>query len=80
MRNNHSTVTSKGQITIPAAIREKMNLESGSKLEFIQQDDHILVIPINKSVGRLRGILTKPERSLSVEQMNAIIKEKHDRN
>ncbi|NOS96127.1 MAG: AbrB/MazE/SpoVT family DNA-binding domain-containing protein, partial [Methylotenera sp.] len=31
-----ATLTSKGQITIPAAVRAAMNLESGSRVEFVE--------------------------------------------
>jgi antitoxin PrlF len=80
MKNNYATITSKGQITIPSAIRNKMHLSSGSKLEFIQQGEHILIIPINKSVKSLKGMLPKPDVAFSIEEMNKIIKDKYDRN
>jgi AbrB family looped-hinge helix DNA binding protein len=31
----HATVTSKGQVTLPAALRERLGLEAGSKIKFI---------------------------------------------
>jgi AbrB family looped-hinge helix DNA binding protein len=36
-----ATVTSKGQITIPQAIREKLQLESGTVLDFDERADHL---------------------------------------
>ncbi len=70
----YSTITSKGQITIPVFIRDKFKLSSGSKLEFFSQDDYIVVLPVNKSLKSLKGILPKPSHSLSCEEMNEIIK------
>jgi len=32
-------ITSKGQITIPKGIREKMNLRTGDKILFFEKDD-----------------------------------------
>jgi AbrB family looped-hinge helix DNA binding protein len=32
-----ATITSKGQITIPRAVRERLNLKQGDKLEFNEQ-------------------------------------------
>ncbi|MDP3088232.1 MAG: AbrB/MazE/SpoVT family DNA-binding domain-containing protein [Methylotenera sp.] len=32
-----ATLTSKGKITIPASVRATMNLESGSKVEFVER-------------------------------------------
>ena len=69
----YSKVTSKGQITIPYTIREEMQLISGSKLEFIKKGDHIMMMPLNKSIRNLKGILPKPDKSLSCEEMNEII-------
>ena len=70
----YSTVTSKGQITIPFSIREAMSLDAGSKLEFFSKDDHIVILPLNKSVQSLKGILPCPNKALSCEEMNEIIR------
>jgi AbrB family looped-hinge helix DNA binding protein len=75
---HYSTITSKGQVTIPVEVREKLELSPGSKIEFIVVDEYIVVIPINKSVGELKGILPKPPKALSCKQMDKIIKGKHD--
>ena len=36
-------VTSKGQITIPRDIREKMNLKKGDKILFFEEDDRFFL-------------------------------------
>ena len=69
-----SIMTSRGQITIPAEIRDKLNLSSGNKLEFILQDDQIIMLPINKSIKGLKGLLPKPDNILTCDKMNDIIK------
>ncbi|WP_410520818.1 AbrB/MazE/SpoVT family DNA-binding domain-containing protein [Candidatus Tisiphia endosymbiont of Dascillus cervinus] len=46
MKAQCSTVTSKGQVTIPSYIRNKLHLSSGSKLEFIIQDGSFIVVPL----------------------------------
>jgi AbrB family looped-hinge helix DNA binding protein len=33
-----ATVTSKGQITIPAKIREKLGLKAGTRVEFVHSN------------------------------------------
>ncbi|WP_417904483.1 AbrB/MazE/SpoVT family DNA-binding domain-containing protein [Candidatus Tisiphia endosymbiont of Micropterix aruncella] len=80
MKAHCSTVTSKGQVTIPSYIRNKLHLSSGSKLEFIIQDGSFIVVPINKPVKNLKGILPKPKTPLSIEDMNESIKSGYDRN
>ncbi len=70
-----SIMTNRGQITIPAEIRTKLRLNSGNKFEFLLKDDQIIMMPINKSIRNLKGILPKPDKSLSCEEMNSIIKD-----
>ena len=70
----YSKITSKGQITIPYSIREEMHLPSGSKLELLNKGDYIIILPLNKSVQNLRGILPAPDKSLSCKEMNDIIR------
>ncbi len=48
-------VTSKGQITIPKAIRERLNLAEGSKVAFIEKDGNIFIT--KSSVVALRDFL-----------------------
>jgi len=37
------TVTSKGQVTIPADLRRKFSIEEGSKVEIVEEDGRIVV-------------------------------------
>jgi antitoxin PrlF len=80
MKSQYSTLTSKGQITIPSYIRNKLSITTGSKLELIMQGDAFIVIPINKEVKNLKGILPKPKVSLSIEEMSEVVKGSYDRN
>ncbi len=72
-KSSYSKVTSKGQITIPSVIRDQMQLISGSKLEFLNKGDYIIIRPLNKSVQNLKAILPKPDKSLSCKEMNEFI-------
>lgn len=36
-----TTVTSKGQVTIPLAVRQRLGIRQGSRLEFQVVDDHV---------------------------------------
>ncbi len=38
-----STVTQKGQVTIPAAVRRKLGLRTGDRVAFVQDGDRVLV-------------------------------------
>lgn len=80
MKTYDVALTNRGQITIPIYIREKLNISTGSKLELIVQDNSLIVIPINKSIKNLKNILPKPKNTLTINEMNEIIKGSHDRN
>ena len=52
-----ATLSSKNQIVIPRAAREKLKLKAGDKLEIVVKGDTILIFPRPKSYeAALRGI------------------------
>ena len=73
----HTTLTSKGQVTIPKVVRDRLGLETGDRLWFRFQDDGKLVVePERKSLlGRLPGLLRDfaPQRPVTVEQMREAV-------
>lgn len=70
-----ATLTSKGQITLPASIRERLRLVPGSKVEFEEQPDgDILVKRKANDLRDLCGILNPADgRVASIEDMNRAI-------
>lgn len=70
-----ATLTSKGQLTLPKEIRERLGLVAGSKLDFTIEDDGSLrVRPLRRGAAGLFGLLSDPERpARTVEQMNEAI-------
>lgn len=69
-----ATVTSKGQITIPAAVRVALGLEAGSRIEFVEiTSGQFAIIPATVAVRALKGILRKPTQPVSIEQMHKAI-------
>lgn len=69
-----ATITSKGQVTLPKALREKLNLATGDYIEFIvDDDDSVRLVARHASIGRLKGALPKPGRPVSLEEMDEAI-------
>lgn len=69
-----STVTSKGQITIPVEIRNSLNIHVGDILEFlIDQDGKIKIYPQTKDIQDLKNLLPTPKKKVTIEKMNEII-------
>ena len=65
-----STLTSKGQTTIPREIREAAGLRTGDRLNFTVLADGTIILRVkNRSIRDLAG-KTKSVRHVSVEQMN----------
>ena len=71
-----ATVTSKGQITLPKAIRDLLRLGAGDRVDFTVKDDGTVVLsPATVDVRELKGVLhRKGLTPLSIEEMNAIIR------
>jgi AbrB family looped-hinge helix DNA binding protein len=69
-----STLTQKGQTTIPQDIRVYLGVHAGDKLEFfIDQDGRVVLAPLTEKVTALKGLLAKPKKKVTVEKMNEII-------
>ena len=71
-----ASMTSKGQITVPIEARRRLGLHPGSRVDFVVNDrDHLELIPINGSIQRLKGMVPKPARILSQEDMDQAVAE-----
>jgi|SRR5450755_3317438 antitoxin PrlF len=68
-----ATVSSKGQVVIPSAIRRRLRLVQGSVVRFVVDGDAVRLLPDAGDVRRLKGRLEPPARPVSIEAMNAAI-------
>jgi antitoxin PrlF len=73
-----STLTSKGQTTIPKEIRDHLRLQSGDQIDFfIQGDGTVIVRPATLHVSELKGILhRKNMKAVSVHAMNEAVRKR----
>jgi antitoxin PrlF len=69
-----ATITSKGQVTIPSDVRQRLGLESGDRVEFVEIEGGYAIKPAIDDVRSLKGLLRKPARPVTVENMNAAIR------
>jgi len=66
-----TTITSKGQVTVPVKIREQLNLQAGDRLDFEIEDGAMKVTAARKgTLEELMAILPKATRSHTIEEMN----------
>lgn len=72
-----ATITTEGQVTIPKEIRDYLNLNTGSKVDFvIDENGTVKLIPLNVPIQSLSGILQRPGmKSATLEEMEAAIQE-----
>lgn len=56
-----STVTDKGQITLPKSLRDRLGIQAGSKVEFVlQPDDTVRMRVLARGSAGLFGLLAEP--------------------
>ena len=69
-----ATMSSKGQITIPAIVRVALGVEAGDRVEFVQvEPGHFELIAATQSVTALKGIVRKPASPITIDTMNKAI-------
>jgi antitoxin PrlF len=72
-----ATITSKGQITIPARVRLALGVDAGDRIEFVEvAKGEFNIVAATRSVRELNGMLyRKGRKAVSIEEMNAAIAE-----
>lgn len=69
---NETTLTSKGQVTVPKDIRDRLGLASGDKLAFTMLNDGTVVMRAKtRRLMDVAGSLKRPgQPKVSIEDMN----------
>ena len=69
-----ATVSSKGQITIPANVRQSLQVVAGDRVEFVEvEPGRFEFFAATRSVRELKGMFGKARKSVSIEDMNKVI-------
>lgn len=69
-----ATVTSKGQITIPADVRQALQVEAGDRVKFLEvEPGRFEVVAATRSVTELKGMFGKAGKTVSIDEMNRTI-------
>ena len=69
-----ATLTSKGQITIPADVRHNLKVDAGDRVEFIQiAPGRYEFVAATQNVTALKGMFGKLKKSVSIDDMNRAI-------
>ena len=71
-----ATLMSKGQLTVPKAVRVAPGIGPGHPVNLVQMaDGNFAVMPGTKSIKRLKGIIPKPKKPVSLDDMDDAIAE-----
>ena len=68
-----ATLSSKGQVVVPADIRARLGLVQGSVLRFVVDGDTVRLLPAAAGVQRLKGRLAKPVKRVTLADMQFAI-------
>lgn len=67
-----SSVTTKGQVTIPAELRERFGIKPGDRVGFVEEGERIVLQRQETAIEAVFGIV-KASRGVTLEQMDAAI-------
>jgi AbrB family looped-hinge helix DNA binding protein len=69
-----STVTSKGQITLPRDVRQALGLGVGDKVDFVGVEGGFKIVPLKKDVRGLKGRFAgRVKRPVTIREMDDAI-------
>ena len=67
-----SSITSKGQTTIPKYVREALGVEAGDKVRYVITDGDVRLLPL-RPINRLFGLLEHHGAVVTVEEMERAV-------
>ena len=67
-----STVTKKGQTTLPKPVRETLSVRAGDRVRYVICDGEVRILPV-RPIGRLFGVLKHDGLPITVEQMEQAV-------
>jgi antitoxin PrlF len=72
-----TSITTKGQVTIPKDIRKALGLKAGDRVSFVADGDQAILIPVKGDILSLKGILKpyfKGQKPMTIEEMRETAK------
>ena len=77
-RKETSTITSKGQVTIPRAVRDELDLHAGDRLTWSLRENG--TIEVRKESARplttIVGLLGRPALPATIEEMDQAVRDR----
>jgi len=70
-----AAITTKGQATIPKAVREYLGLKPGDRVKFFFHPNGSVVLLPKRPAAALRGIIKPRERPVTIREMSEAVAE-----
>ena len=67
-----SSITKKGQTTLPKPVREVLGLRAGDRVRYVISEGKVRILPV-RPIGRLYGVLRHEGPAVTVEQMEQAV-------
>ena len=67
-----SSITGKGQTTLPKSVREFLELRAGDKVRYVITEGGVRIMPV-RSVRRLCGVLQYNGPMVTIEEMESAV-------
>ena len=75
-----ATITTKGRVTVPKPIRDRLRLKPGDRVDFIlDSGNQVRVVPVTASVKQLKGMVPRPRKPVTLEQIDDAIAGAYER-
>ena len=71
-----STLTSKGQTTLPKEIREQLHLQPGDRIEYVIEGKRVYLAPATMTLDQFCELLPPSPKRRSLEQINEAIRKR----
>jgi AbrB family looped-hinge helix DNA binding protein len=69
-------LTSKGQITIPKAVRDSLRLATGDRVEFVGTEQGFVIVPVRRDLNALCGMFKgRRAKPATLEEIKSAIAE-----
>ena len=70
-----SRMSSKGQVTIPQVVRERLGLRAGDRVDFVEEGGEIRIKPLKENVRSFSEFIGMAPGFKSVDEINEWIRE-----
>ena len=69
-----STITKKGQTTLPKPVRETLGVQAGDRVRYVISEGEVRILPV-RPISQLFGVLQHDGPAVTVEEMEQAVAE-----